>query len=318
MSERSCTACNDIREYAPEFALNGVTDNVADHLEKDQGLSGARNHSDCEDLLDVNDCLIGNMVDELDAFDVCDWKDFMAEFIPNLYETIKAMVHSACGQWCAINSLYNGKSFGFTEDTTGNAYIVAGKGVSFLIPQGSDPDLSDFTLNYIAGGLAIGDGSFAFYTADFTDAGACGNFDNDPSYRVSTSRKGNSAWSSTNIIGFGELIAELRYKKSAYPMIKSWHNGNGQESITGPGFHVGIRRFDEGSYAWGQRGRCNSDGSVPSGHSNYSAGHLVPAGWYYLQIRCTSCEEPMGDSDGKARTPRFWMGVRMNQDEVEC
>ena len=317
MSEQSCTACNDLREYAPEFVLNGTTDNVGDHLMANEGLSGARNHSDCDDLMDVNDCLIGNMVDELDAFDVCDWKDFMAEFIPNLYETIKAMVYSACGQWCAINNLYNGMSLGFGEDTTGNAYIVAGKGVSFLIPQDSSQTANDFTLNYIAGGLAIGTGSFAFFTSDFTDAGSCGNFDNDPAYRVSTSRKGNSKWGGTSITGFGELIAELRYKKSAYPMIKSWHQGVGQESISGPAFHVGIRQFDEGQWAWGQTGRCDAN-SGQAASSNYSDGHMVPTGWHYIQIRLVTCEEALGSNEGDQHSPRFWMGIRMNQDEISC
>lgn len=317
MSSQNCSACNDLREYAPEFALNGTTDNVGAHLTDNEGLSGASGHTDCDDLMDVNDCLIGNMADELDSYDVCEWKDFMAAFIPNLYETIKAMVYSTCGQWCAINSLYNGKSFGFTEDTTGNAYVVAGKGVSFLIPQDEPDASSDFTLNYIAGGLAIGSGSFQFFTSNFTDAGSCGNFDNDPAYRVSSSRLGNSAWGSTNIPGFGELIAELRYKKSAYPMIKSWHLGTGQESATGPAFHVAIRQFDEGQWAWGQTGRC--DASTGQGIGSGSNGHAVPSGWHYIQIRLIWCEEEMGSGgEGKQRSPRFWMGVRMNQDKVEC
>ena len=49
MSETSCSACNDIREYAPEFALNGVTETVGAHLMDNEGLSGAEGHEDCED-----------------------------------------------------------------------------------------------------------------------------------------------------------------------------------------------------------------------------------------------------------------------------
>lgn len=105
MSSQSCSACNDLREYAPEFVVNGVTDNVAENLIDNVGLSGAENHTDCGDLLDANDCLIANMRDELDSYDVCEWKDFMGEFIPNMYETLKAMIYSQCGQWSDIMCL---------------------------------------------------------------------------------------------------------------------------------------------------------------------------------------------------------------------
>ena len=97
MSSQSCTACNDLREYAPDFVLNGVNDDTCCHLYKNEGLSGADDHTNFDDLHDVNDCLIGNMQDELDAFDVCEWKDYMNELVGNMYETLKAMICSQCG-----------------------------------------------------------------------------------------------------------------------------------------------------------------------------------------------------------------------------
>lgn len=102
MSEKSCSACNDLREYAPEFVVNGVTDNVCENLGENRGLSAADGHTDCDDLHDVNDCLIANMDDELDAWEVCDWKDFMHQYIPNDYETNKAMICAICGLWNAV------------------------------------------------------------------------------------------------------------------------------------------------------------------------------------------------------------------------
>ena len=105
MSAKSCSACNDLREYAPDFALNGVTDDVCENLAEDKGLSNAEGHVDCDDLHDVNDCLIGNLDDEVESFDVCEWKDFAHEMIPNLYETVKAMVCSICGQWSHIHCI---------------------------------------------------------------------------------------------------------------------------------------------------------------------------------------------------------------------
>lgn len=105
MSQQSCTACNDLREYAPEFVVNGVTETVCENLADNKGLSAADGHTDCEDLHDVNDCLIGNMDDELDSFDVCEWKDFMHQYVPNDFETNKAMICSLCGAWDNIECL---------------------------------------------------------------------------------------------------------------------------------------------------------------------------------------------------------------------
>ena len=107
MSEKSCSACNDIQAYAPEFAVNGVTDAVCSSLANNLGLNrnASPAHEDCEDLHDVNDCLIANMDDELEGFDVCEWKDFMHQYIPNNYETLKAMICSLCGVWCSLTKL---------------------------------------------------------------------------------------------------------------------------------------------------------------------------------------------------------------------
>lgn len=322
MSNQSCSACNDLREYAPEFVVNGTTDNVAEHLKNDQGLSGANNHTDCEDLLDVNDCLIGNMVDELEGYDVCDWKDYMATMLGNLYETIKAMVYSQCGQWCAINGLYNGATFNVGEATVGNAYAVAGKGVSFLVPSsGSGGHTGDLTIRYIAGGLGRVDGSYMFYNQNFTDAGTCVNFDNGSTERTSQSRLGNSFWGSIipndGFPGGGELICEFRIKRSAFPQIKEFVGGYGQET-GGGAYHVNVIVFEAGRWAWGQHGWCNYSDGTPS-EAGYDSGHQVPSGWTYIQVRLSSAVSfYMPPSGGRQLSPQAFIGIRMNPDEIEC
>ena len=107
MSNIDCGACNDLREYAPHFVQNGITDTECNSLKNDTGLnpSLATLQTDCEDLNDVNDCLVGRMDGELEAYEVCDWKKFMHKFIPNLYETIKGIICSICGLWTKSHDL---------------------------------------------------------------------------------------------------------------------------------------------------------------------------------------------------------------------
>lgn len=107
MSNIDCSACTDLREYAPNFVQNGVDATVCGSLMNNHGLNPSLTslHSNCEDLHDVNDCLIGRMTDELEAYDVCDWKEFMQKHNSNLYELLKALICSDCGQWARIETL---------------------------------------------------------------------------------------------------------------------------------------------------------------------------------------------------------------------
>lgn len=107
MSKPSCDACTRLREYNANFIMNGVTDTVAESLANNTGLNPCLTelHTDCEDLNDVNDCLIGHMDDEVDNYEVCDWKDLLHNFFPNLYETLKAIIAAICGLWTSISSI---------------------------------------------------------------------------------------------------------------------------------------------------------------------------------------------------------------------
>lgn len=101
MSTISCDSCSNLREHAPEFVQNGVTDDISASLKNNTGLNPASLvlHSNCDDLNDANDCLIGRMSQELEAYDVCDWKAFMGKFLPNDYEVLKGVIASMCGLW---------------------------------------------------------------------------------------------------------------------------------------------------------------------------------------------------------------------------
>lgn len=105
MDNLNCSACEDIRTNSSDFALNGVTDTVCASLKNNTGFNPSSGHDDCEDLDLANDCLIGNMADEIEAYDVCDWKDYMRKFVPNVWNMLKAIICTLCGIWSQIASI---------------------------------------------------------------------------------------------------------------------------------------------------------------------------------------------------------------------
>ena len=107
MSNVNCNACSDLAEYASSFVVNGVTSTVATSLRNDTGLNPNLSslHKNCPDLLDVNDCLVGKMAGDVEAYDVCEWKEYMHDLVDNLYETNKAIINSGCGAWSNIHDI---------------------------------------------------------------------------------------------------------------------------------------------------------------------------------------------------------------------
>lgn len=312
MSNIDCSACTELNEYGGEFLTKGVTNTVATSLKNNTGLNPSLSvlHKNCEDLNDVNDCLIGRLQGEVKAYDVCDWKKFMAKSLPNFYEMLKAMIASQCGLWarvkkleCMIDTLTRGFSFKLGESTqTGTSHIVAGKGVSYLV-RGQGEHESDAHIVYIGGGMMMAYGNLDFYTVDFTDADG-------------TQRDGNPVWGQQGGTAVGnELILEYRVKMSEYPQIRSFHRGFG-EYVNNGNNSIFVTIFTGGDYAYGQHGGCNISTGEPS-REGYSQGILVPDGWSYIQLRANYIETPVS-GEHLAATPRCIFGVRLNPDEIEC
>lgn len=338
MANYNCEACEDLRQTDPNMIVNGFGDEECASLQNDTGLVPSSGHNDCEDLNNLNDCLVGNMETEVEAYDVCDWKTFMKKFIPNVWTTIKGIICAICGIWtnihniwdkiaeilknidklfCILNKMNGGITFNIGESPTAGSYVVAGKGVSFLAADDSPQGYSaNIHMDYIAGGLIIGAGSCNFHTTNFTDRGACVNFDNGTNERTSSARLGNNIWGKSNHrpASAGELIYEIRILKSQYPQVGQLFNGNGQMT-NGGAYLVSAIVFPEGQYAYGQHGNCNIQNGQPA-KSGYSGGHYVPAGWVYVQIRMQHLISPM--TNGSQYSPRYIMGMRPNVLDFDC
>lgn len=105
MANTNCSACDDIRKTDPNLLINGFTDTECASLKNNTGLVPSSGHNDCTDLNNLNDCLVGNMKEEIDAYNNCDWKEFMKKFIPNVWTTLKGIICAICGLWTNVACL---------------------------------------------------------------------------------------------------------------------------------------------------------------------------------------------------------------------
>lgn len=326
MANLNCKACDDLRNEVPQLIANGFDSNMCASLQNDTGLSPSSGHDDCTDLNKLNDCLVGNMEEELEAYDVCDWKTFMKKLIPNLWTTIKGIICAICGLWklakridCVVDYVTQGASFSFGEYTSsGNSYIVAGKGISFANVSASGT-ASDVQITYVAGGTSVLSGSCLFYNADFTDRTAVANYDDSGvNPTTSANRKGNPKWNAGGYMETGgELIYELRIKKSEYPQIARFWSSHAFPGAGG-NYSCHVWFINEGRYASGQTGWVDSITGEPQG-SHSSPGHLVPSGWMYLQLRMISADSnfPVANT-GTQYSPHGIVPIRMRTSAIDC
>ena len=106
MADLNCTACEEIKQEVPSLVTNGLSSAMCASLQNDTGLKASSGNDDCEDLNNLNDCLVGNMETEIDRYDVCEWKPFTKKLIDNGWTTLKAMICAICGIWTNIHDLW--------------------------------------------------------------------------------------------------------------------------------------------------------------------------------------------------------------------
>ena len=146
-----CAACEELREQDPNLIANGFTDENCTNLTEDKGLTGES--TDCEDLNMLNDCLIESMEDEAEISDVCDWREYMKKFVPNVWTVFKGLICAVCGLWTAVRSYrltkvgndiiltaFDGEHGRVTDDT-GATYSLSKSGSTITL-NGSDGSTS--------------------------------------------------------------------------------------------------------------------------------------------------------------------------------
>lgn len=101
-----CNACNELKENNAELILNGVTQAICQSLANNTGLNPENGNNNCVDLDTLHECLMGQMLDTLEAYDICDWKEFMEKYATNAQTLMDALLCGECGQWENIDDLW--------------------------------------------------------------------------------------------------------------------------------------------------------------------------------------------------------------------
>lgn len=149
----NCSACEDLKTYAPDFVVNGITNATCKSLGNDTGLNPALNprHNNCQDLQDMSDCLIGALGETLPSYDICDIKDYLGKLTNNLKSMFDALACNECGQWNMIWKLYNsvvsivgGEEYHFATqlvffDVPKEQFVQVGAGLSREVWFSGDP-----------------------------------------------------------------------------------------------------------------------------------------------------------------------------------
>lgn len=285
MAQKNCAACDELRNDAPNFVVNGLTNTEIASLKNNTGLSPSNGNDDCTDLNNMNDCLIGNMEDEIEFYDVCDWKDYMKKFVDNGWTLFAAIIAAICGLWstfadilrrlakleCIVSKFGEVQNFAVGEDN-----IRWFNGVTKNTDTSPDLSVPSITGNAYCGYMT---GSIVL-PSDFAT-----NFP------------------SNDINNHGILLYEYRIKLSDFNLRAIWA-GNMQEAGNGDCVHAHITVFTSNSSTapWG---------AGDDGYASYS----VPEGWAYVQVRLTSYERL--PNSGKM-TLTGVMPVLMNPNSFDC
>lgn len=101
-----CAACEDLKVYAHDFLVHGVTDDVANGFYNNTGFIKTDKRKNCEDLQNANDCLIFGENEKASMYNQCDWQEAYATITNNAGIMYELLIHSDCGQWDQIDALW--------------------------------------------------------------------------------------------------------------------------------------------------------------------------------------------------------------------
>lgn len=266
-----CKACDDLKYNAPHFTANGLTDQECQSLMNNTGLDPKANHDDCEDLHNMNDCLIAGIQEDIEAYDDCDWKAWANDMMTNLYNMLKGMICAICGIWDEIARIWNllNRLKCLLDQTN--------EGVSIIIPEEYATPGPDVSWKRIDGNwdppTITGNNHCVRYFGSIHLGqswlnGLPYNYNGEPDY----------------ISNGGRLLWRWRIRKSDFGIRNMW-------GVNCQTTNVGTETMGETTVYWaGQQTKGYMSATDPNGVET------VPEGWIYVDMRLHHAKH-LGDGD---------------------
>lgn len=101
-----CAACDALDKTNADFTENGVSAQICQNFHDNVGLNQSDSSKNCTDFHNVNDCLIGGLLDEVDSYNACDLDGLMKKLMTNMMALNDLLICSDCGQWDQIEALW--------------------------------------------------------------------------------------------------------------------------------------------------------------------------------------------------------------------
>lgn len=102
-----CGSCNDLKILQPDIKAVGMTTAICNSLKNDTGLnpSVTPRHTNCDDMSLLSDCMIGGVIQDMNKYNPCDYKEALTDALTNLKLVVDALNCSNCGIWSRIHAI---------------------------------------------------------------------------------------------------------------------------------------------------------------------------------------------------------------------
>lgn len=272
MIDYSCSACEELRQDAPSFVVNGMSETECASLANNTGLNPSSGNDDCTDLNNMNDCLIKNMENEINSYNVCSWKDYMKALVNNMWTMYKGIICALCGLWTAVSAIP-----GDIADTLARIqcyidYILDGKDASALLTESNFE--AGTGVAFTRSGDSIAKPGLRINGSTYTVTGSIridittehwGRLGLTPTGNRVKWGTGDGDYNRINTPSGNYTICIIKIPKSTMPWLKSLSSCVGSFVNAGVG-QIYVQAYDSGDSMKGQWGDSSTAVTVPDGY----------------------------------------------------
>lgn len=102
----NCNSCSELLNEEPNIEKNGLSQENIDNLINNEGLKAGKDTTNNEhDLNNMNDCLIGNLAEQIESYENCEWKDAVSQLATNIKTVLEAIIAGETGLWEYIDKV---------------------------------------------------------------------------------------------------------------------------------------------------------------------------------------------------------------------